>query len=399
MIFCKKTINNLRIGDFKMAKEIVGMLLAGGKGTRLGQLTKNVAKPAVPFGGKYRIIDFTLSNLTNSNINTVGVLVQYAPLMLNRHIGMGKPWSLDKLDGGVTVLAPFADQTGASWFEGTADAITKNIHFIDQYDPEYLLILSGDHIYQMDYQAMLDHHKEKNADATISVIEVPFEEASRFGILNTEDDLKIYEFDEKPAVPKNNLASMGIYIFNWKVLREYLVEDEKDTQSEHDFGNDIIPKMLADNKLLYAYRFDGYWKDVGTIQSYWEANMDLLNEDLSELLNSKTWPTFSHEANLPPQFIGSEANITDSLICPGSFIFGHVEHSVLFSEVTVGNGTFIKDSIIHPKTVIGENCKIDKAIIMDKINIPDGTVIDGNTSEEPIVVGPDNLSKFTGGTK
>ncbi|MCG7420342.1 glucose-1-phosphate adenylyltransferase [Macrococcoides goetzii] len=382
-----------------MAKEIVGMLLAGGKGTRLGQLTKNVAKPAVPFGGKYRIIDFTLSNLTNSNINTVGVLVQYAPLMLNRHIGMGKPWSLDKLDGGVTVLAPFANQTGASWFEGTADAITKNIHFIDQYDPEYLLILSGDHIYQMDYQAMLDHHKEKNADATISVIEVPFEEASRFGILNTEDDLKIYEFDEKPAVPKNNLASMGIYIFNWKVLREYLVEDEKDTQSEHDFGNDIIPKMLADNKLLYAYRFDGYWKDVGTIQSYWEANMDLLNEDLSELLNSKTWPTFSHEANLPPQFIGSEANITDSLICPGSFIFGHVEHSVLFSEVTVGKGTFIKDSIIHPKTVIGENCKIDKAIIMDKINIPDGTVIDGNTSEEPIVVGPDNLSKFTGGTK
>lgn len=382
-----------------MAKEIVGMLLAGGKGTRLGQLTKNVAKPAVPFGGKYRIIDFTLSNLTNSNINTVGVLVQYAPLMLNRHIGMGKPWSLDKLDGGVTVLAPFADQTGASWFEGTADAITKNIHFIDQYDPEYLLILSGDHIYQMDYQAMLDHHKEKNADATISVIEVPFEEASRFGILNTEEDLKIYEFDEKPAVPKNNLASMGIYIFNWKVLREYLVEDEKDTQSEHDFGNDIIPKMLADNKLLYAYRFDGYWKDVGTIQSYWEANMDLLNEDLSELLNSKTWPTFSHEANLPPQFIGNEANITDSLICPGSFIFGHVEHSVLFSEVTVGNGAFIKDSIIHPKTVIGENCKIHKAIIMDKINIPDGTVIDGNNSEEPIVVGPDNLSEFTGGSK
>ncbi len=382
-----------------MAKEIVGMLLAGGKGTRLGQLTKNVAKPAVPFGGKYRIIDFTLSNLTNSNINTVGVTVQYAPLMLNRHIGMGKPWSLDKLDGGVTVLAPFADQTGASWFEGTADAITKNIHFIDQYDPEYLLILSGDHIYQMDYQAMLDHHKEKNADATISVIEVPFEEASRFGILNTEEDLKIYEFDEKPAVPKNNLASMGIYIFNWKVLREYLVEDEKDTQSEHDFGNDIIPKMLADNKLLYAYRFDGYWKDVGTIQSYWEANMDLLNEDLSELLNSKTWPTFSHEANLPPQFIGSEANITDSLICPGSFIFGHVEHSVLFSEVTVGNGAFIKDSIIHPKTVIGENCKIHKAIIMDKINIPDGTVIDGNNSEEPIVVGPDNLSEFTGGSK
>ncbi|MCU7558015.1 glucose-1-phosphate adenylyltransferase [Macrococcus sp. TMW 2.2395] len=382
-----------------MAKEIVGMLLAGGKGTRLGQLTKKVAKPAVPFGGKYRIIDFTLSNLANSNIHTVGVLVQYAPLMLNRHIGMGKPWSLDKQEGGVTVLAPFADQTGASWFEGTADAITKNIHFIDQYDPEYLLILSGDHIYQMDYQAMLEHHKAKNADATISVIEVPFEEASRFGILNTEDDLKIYEFDEKPAVPKNNLASMGIYIFNWKVLREYLIADEKDTNSEHDFGNDIIPKMLADNKLLYAYRFEGYWKDVGTIQSYWEANMDLLNEDLSELLNSKTWPTFSHEANLPPQFIGGEANITDSLICPGSFIFGHVEHSVLFSEVTVGKGSHIKDAIIHPKTVIGEHCKIDKAIIMNKIVIPDGTVIDGTQCDEPIVIGPDNLSEYTGGTK
>lgn len=380
-----------------MAKEVVGMLLAGGKGTRLGQLTKNVAKPAVPFGGKYRIIDFTLSNLTNSNIDTVGVLVQYAPLMLNRHIGMGKPWSLDKQDGGVTVLAPFANQTGASWFEGTADAITKNIHFIDQYNPEYLLILSGDHIYQMDYQAMLDHHKEKQADATISVIEVPIEEASRFGILNTEDDLKIYEFDEKPEVPKNNLASMGIYIFNWKVLREYLIEDEQDNTSEHDFGNDIIPKMLADNRLLYAYRFDGYWKDVGTIQSYWEANMDLLQEDLSELLNSKTWPTFSHEANLPPQFIGGEANITDSLICPGSFIFGHVEHSVLFSEVTVGKGTHIKDAIIHPKTVIGENCTIEKAIIMNKIEIPDGTVIDGTQSNEPIVVGPDNLNEFTNG--
>ncbi|STY75863.1 Glucose-1-phosphate adenylyltransferase [Macrococcoides caseolyticum] len=275
------------VGDI-MSNEVVGMLLAGGKGTRLGQLTKNIAKPAVPFGGKYRIIDFTLSNLSNSNISTVGVLVQYAPLMLNRHIGLGKPWSLDKQDGGVSVLAPFANQEGASWFEGTADAITKNIHFIDQYAPEYLLILSGDHIYQMDYQQMLDFHKEKQADATISVIEVPIEEASRFGILNTEADLKIYEFDEKPQHPKNNLASMGIYIFDWKVLREYLIADEQDTQSEHDFGNDIIPKMLDANKLLYAYRFEGYWKDVGTIQSYWEANMDLLEEDLKELLNSKS---------------------------------------------------------------------------------------------------------------
>lgn len=312
---------------------------------------------------------------------------------------MGKPWGLDKQEGGVTVLAPFANQTGASWFEGTADAITKNIHFIDQYDPEYLLILSGDHIYQMDYQEMLNFHKKQQADATISVIEVPIEEASRFGILNTEEDLKIYEFDEKPAVPKNNLASMGIYIFNWKVLRDYLVQDETDAESEHDFGNDIIPKMLADDKQLYAYRFDGYWKDVGTIQSYWEANMDLLEEDLAQLLNSKSWPTFSHETNLPPQYIGENAHITDSLICPGSFIFGEVIHSVLFSEVTVGEGTVINDAIIHPQTIIGENCQIKKAIIMNNIEIPDHTVIDGTTEEEPIVIGPDNIGEYINGGK
>ncbi|WP_420908248.1 glucose-1-phosphate adenylyltransferase [Macrococcus armenti] len=380
-----------------MANEVVGMLLAGGKGTRLGQLTKNIAKPAVPFGGKYRIIDFTLSNLSNSNITTVGVLVQYAPLILNRHIGLGKPWSLDKENGGVSVLAPFANQEGASWFEGTADAITKNIHFIDQYDPEYLLILSGDHIYQMDYQKMLDFHKEKQADATISVIEVPIEEASRFGILNTEEDLKIYEFDEKPKVPKNNLASMGIYIFNWRILREYLIADEKNENSEHDFGHDIIPKMLHDHKRLYAYRFDGYWKDVGTIQSYWEANMDLLEEDLKELLNSKTWPTYSHEENLPPQYIGKNADIDNSLVCPGSFIFGHVNHSILFSEVTIGEGSQVIDAIIHPKTEIGKNCIIKKAIIMDNLKIDDGVVIDGSEADEPIVVGKNNIHEFTGG--
>ncbi|TDM15047.1 glucose-1-phosphate adenylyltransferase [Macrococcus bovicus] len=382
-----------------MSTEVVGMLLAGGKGTRLGQLTKNIAKPAVPFGGKYRIIDFTLSNLSNSEISTVGVLVQYAPLLLNRHIGMGKPWGLDRQEGGISVLAPFANQEGASWFEGTADAITKNIHFIDQYDPEYLLILSGDHIYQMDYQRMLDFHKEKHADATISVIEVPLEEASRFGILNTEEDYKIYEFDEKPAVPKNNLASMGIYIFNWKLLREYLVEDEKDPNSEHDFGNDIIPKMLDNGKQLYAYRFDGYWKDVGTIQSYWEANMDLLEEDLAQLLNSKTWPTYSHELNLPPQYIGAEAELKDSLICPGSFIFGKVNHSVLFSEVAIRQGSLIQDAIIQPRTEVGENCVIKKAIIMHDLMIPDGVTIDGSNEAEPIVVGPDNIDDFIKGGK
>lgn len=382
-----------------MSTEVVGMLLAGGKGTRLGQLTKNIAKPAVPFGGKYRIIDFTLSNLSNSEISTVGVLVQYAPLLLNRHIGMGKPWGLDRQEGGISVLAPFANQEGASWFEGTADAITKNIHFIDQYDPEYLLILSGDHIYQMDYQRMLDFHKEKHADATISVIEVPLEEASRFGILNTEEDYKIYEFDEKPAVPKNNLASMGIYIFNWKLLREYLVEDEKNPNSEHDFGNDIIPKMLDNGKQLYAYRFDGYWKDVGTIQSYWEANMDLLEEDLAQLLDSKTWPTYSHELNLPPQYIGAEAELKDSLICPGSFIFGKVNHSVLFNEVAIGQGSLIQDAIIQPRTEVGENCVIKKAIIMHDLKIPDGVTIDGSNEAEPIVVGPDNIDDFINGGK
>ncbi|GGA97333.1 glucose-1-phosphate adenylyltransferase [Macrococcus hajekii] len=382
-----------------MSTEVVGMLLAGGKGTRLGQLTKKIAKPAVPFGGKYRIIDFTLSNLSNSEITTVGVLVQYAPLLLNRHIGMGKPWGLDRQEGGISVLAPFADQTGASWFEGTADAITKNIHFIDQYDPEYLLILSGDHIYQMDYQQMLDFHKERNADATISVIEVPMEEASRFGILNTEEDYKIYEFDEKPAEPKNNLASMGIYIFNWKVLREYLINDEKDTASEHDFGNDIIPKMLDDDRQLYAYRFDGYWKDVGTIQSYWEANMDLLEEDLDKLLSSKTWPTYSHELNLPPQYIGQNAELSESLICPGSFIFGKIKHSVLFSEVTVGENTVVEDAIIHPRTVVGKDCIIRKAILMHDLDIPDGVTIDGSNKAEPIVIGPDNIADYTNGGK
>ncbi|ULG72823.1 glucose-1-phosphate adenylyltransferase [Macrococcus brunensis] len=382
-----------------MSTEVVGMLLAGGKGTRLGQLTKKIAKPAVPFGGKYRIIDFTLSNLSNSEISTVGVLVQYAPLLLNRHIGMGKPWGLDRQEGGISVLAPFANQEGASWFEGTADAITKNIHFIDQYDPEYLLILSGDHIYQMDYQRMLDFHKEKNADATISVIEVPMEDASRFGILNTEEDYKIYEFDEKPEVPKNNLASMGIYIFNWKLLREYLVEDEKDPNSEHDFGNDIIPKMLDNDKQLYAYRFDGYWKDVGTIQSYWEATMDLLEEDLAELLNSKTWPTYSHELNLPPQYIGEEAELKDSLVCPGSFIFGKVNHSVLFSEVSIGKDTLIQDAIIQPRTEVGENCVIKKAIIMHDLEIPNGVTIDGSNEAEPIVVGPENIDDYINGGK
>lgn len=377
--------------------KMLGMLLAGGKGTRLGQLTKDIAKPAVPFGGKYRIIDFTLSNLTNSNVSTVGVLVQYAPLKLNKHIGIGKPWGLDRQSGGVSVLAPFANNEGASWFEGTADAITKNIHYIDNYDPEYLLILSGDHIYHMDYDRMLKFHEQNKADATISVIEVPFEEASRFGILNTEEDLKIYEFDEKPKVPKNNLASMGIYIFNWSVLRDYLIEDEQDTTSEHDFGHDIIPKMLNNDLNLYAYRFEGYWKDVGTIQSYWEANMDLLNEDLSQLLSSKSWPTFSHEENLPPQYIGPKATISNALICPGSFIFGKIENSVLFSEVTVGINTSVSQSIIHPRTVVGEQCVIDRAIIMEQLHIPDGTVIKGNPNDEPIVVGPENIHEFIGG--
>ncbi|CAM3854970.1 glucose-1-phosphate adenylyltransferase [Alkalicoccus chagannorensis] len=378
-----------------MKKRCVGMLLAGGEGKRLGLLTKNLAKPAVPFGGKYRIIDFTLSNCSNSGIYTVGVLTQYSPLELNKHIGIGKPWDLDRQSDGVTILSPYTAKEGGSWYQGTADAIYRNIHYIDQYDPEYVLVISGDHIYQMDYDAMIRHHEEKASDATISVIEVPWEEAPRFGILNTKDNLEIYEFDEKPAEPKSNLASMGIYVFNWRTLREYLLEDAAKSDSDHDFGKDVIPAMLNDEKRLYAYRYEGYWKDVGTIQSYWEANMDLLEEDLSVSLNNKSWRTYSQDTNFPPQFIDSAAEVENSLINSGSWISGTVKNSILFECIHVGRSSHVNESILHPHVKVGSGCEITRAIIMENVVIPDGTVIDGTTEPEPVVIDSAYIAQLT----
>ncbi|GEL07674.1 glucose-1-phosphate adenylyltransferase [Salisediminibacterium halotolerans] len=379
-----------------MKKEIVGMLLAGGEGKRLGLLTKHLAKPAVHFGGKYRIIDFTLSNCSNSKIHTVGVLTQYSPLELNRHIGIGKPWDMDRQRDGLATLSPYTAQDGGSWYKGTADAISQNIHYIDQYDPEYILVISGDHIYQMDYRKMLEQHKETGSEATISVMEVPWDEASRFGILNTRENLEIYEFDEKPANPKNNLASMGIYIFTWASLRNYLIEDMKKEDSSHDFGKDIIPAMLNDDHRMFAYRFDGYWKDVGTVKSYWEANMDLLEEDLSLSLNNREWRTYSHDSHYPPHYVDQDGKVNNSLVTSGSWISGSVNHSVLFERVDIGKGSVVEDSILHPSVSVGSDCTIKRAIIMEETVIPDETVINGEQYDEPVVINQQNIADFNG---
>ena len=372
-------------------KKCVAMLLAGGKGSRLNSLTKDLAKPAVPFGGKYRIIDFPLSNCVNSGIDTVGVLTQYQPLVLNSYIGIGSAWDLDRKDGGVTVLPPYAETSEVKWYTGTASAIYQNINYLKQYQPEYVLILSGDHIYKMNYESMLEYHIEKRADATISLIEVPWAEASRFGIMNTNEDLRISEFEEKPAEPKNNLASMGIYIFNWKVLKEYLEMDARNTKSSHDFGKDIIPMMLEENKKLYAYPFKGYWKDVGTVKSLWEANMDLLNDECDLDLFDHDWRIYSVNPNQPPQYISPDAIVKESLINEGCTIEGEIENSVLFQGVRVGKGSKIKESVIMPDAVIGKNVKIEKAIVPSDVIIPDGTVI-RSLDDEIILVTEEMLS-------
>ena len=342
---------------------MVAMILAGGQGSRLGVLTKKLAKPAVPYGGKYRIIDFPLSNCSNSGIYSVGVLTQYKPLELNAHIGIGTPWDLDRRDGGVSILPPYQEEKGGNWYKGTANAIYQNIEFVDRYDPEYVLILSGDHIYKMDYDKMLQFHKEKNAEATIAVIEVPMEEACRFGIMNTNDDLSIYEFEEKPANPKSNMASMGVYIFNWKVLRQALKDDEKDKESSNDFGKNIIPKLLNEGRKLVAYPFKGYWKDVGTISSLWEANMDLLKRESGLNLYDDDWKIYSVSPVRPDQYIGKDANVKNSLVVEGCTVHGKVENSVLFEGVYIGKNTVIKDSVIMTDAKIGDNVVINKAII------------------------------------
>ena len=356
-------------------KECIAMLLAGGQGSRLGVLTQNIAKPAVPYGGKYRIIDFPLSNCINSGIETVGVLTQYQPLELNEYIGSGKPWDLDRHNGGVHILPPYQRSDGAVWYKGTANAIYQNIPFIERYDPEYVVILSGDHIYKMDYSDMLLTHKESGADCTIAVLEVEMEEASRFGILNAKADGTIYEFEEKPANPKSNLASMGIYIFNWSVLRKYLEEDEQNPDSSNDFGKNIIPNMLGDGKKLVTYRFADYWKDVGTIDSLWEANLDLLNPKVELDLSDPKWRIYSGNPSSPPQYISVTAQVENSLITEGCNVYGKVDFSILFNNVTVEEGAEVRDSLIMPGAVIKKDASVQYAIIAENAIIEEGAKI------------------------
>lgn len=356
-------------------QECVAMLLAGGQGSRLYALTRHIAKPAVPYGGKYRIIDFPLSNCTNSGIDTVGVLTQYQPLELSDYIGSGQPWDLDRLDAGVHVLPPYQRNKGADWYKGTANAIYQNMAFIERYDPEYVLVLSGDHIYKMDYSKMIAFHQKNQADCTIAVIEVPLAEASRFGILNTNPDDSIYEFDEKPAEPKSNLASMGIYVFNWQKLRQYLTADEADPNSQNDFGKNVLPAMLAAGERMFAYRFEGYWKDVGTIESLWEANMDLLNPKVPLNLDDREWKIYSRNAGLPPHYLSETAHVQNSMISEGGVIEGDVDFSVLFADVTVEKGAEIRDSILMPGAHVKKGARVQYAILAENVVIEENAVV------------------------
>ena len=358
-----------------MKKECIAMLLAGGQGSRLYVLTENMAKPAVPFGGKFRIIDFPLSNCANAGIDTVGVLTQYRPLELNRYIGSGQPWDLDRADGGVHILPPYQSAGGASWYKGTANAIFQNIGFVDMYDPEYVLILSGDHIYKMNYAKMLAHHKKAGADCTISVMEVPWEDAPRFGIMNVDENDTITEFEEKPAHPKSNLASMGIYVFTWKKLRQYLIEDESDEASSNDFGKNIIPKMLQNGEKMAAYRFSGYWKDVGTIDSLWEANLDLLNPKVDLDLSDPSWKIYSRTPTAPPHYVSPDATVQNSMVTEGCEISGDVDFSVIFADVTIEKGAVIRDSIIMPGTVIKSGAVVQYAIVAENAVIEENAVV------------------------
>lgn len=373
-------------------KQIIAMILAGGQGSRLLDLTEKIAKPGVPFGGKYRIIDFTLSNCSNSGIDTVGVLTQYEPHILNDHIGRGSPWDLDRMDGGVTVLQPHTKKNDeGGWYKGTANAIYQNMQFIDKYDPENVLILSGDHIYKMDYEKMLKFHKEKDADVTIGVFNVPMKDAPSFGIMNANEDYSIYEFEEKPKQPKSTLASMGIYIFKWSVLKEYLLEDEKDPASSNDFGKNIIPNLLNDHKKLFAYPFEGYWKDVGTIESFWDAHMDLLKPDNELNIFDKDWKINTRQGVYPPLYVSDDAVITTSLVDKGCEIEGVVKNSVIFPGIKIGKNSKVINSVIMQDTVIEENVIINKAIIADEVVIKKNTVIGDDT--EIAIIGHGRIVK------
>ena len=364
-------------------KKCVAMILAGGQGSRLGALTQNVAKPAVSFGAKYKIIDFVLSNCTNSGFDTVGILTQYQPLDLNTYVGNGQPWDLDVIDGGAFVLPPYMSAEKGEWYKGTANAIYQNLNFISRFDPEYVLILSGDHIYKMDYSKMLDKHIENNADCTIATITVPWEEASRFGILSADETGRITEFAEKPKVPKSNQASMGIYIFNWKTLRDELIKDEAKVGSSNDFGKDIIPTMLNNGQRLFIYGFKGYWKDVGTISSLWEANMDLLDENCELDINDPTWPIMARTTASRPHYIDPRASVVNSMITEGCEVNGDVKHSVLFHNVKIGKNSKVTDSIIMNNVVIGDNVIINNAVIGDDAVIENNVRINSKGVDTP----------------
>lgn len=355
--------------------ECIAMLLAGGQGSRLGVLTKNIAKPAVPYGGKYKIIDFPLSNCVNSGISTVGVLTQYQPLELNDYIGNGQAWDLDRANGGVHMLSPYQQIKGMEWYKGTANAIYQNIHFIDRYNPEYVAVLSGDHIYKMDYNKMLEYHKANDAACTIAMLEVPWEEASRFGLMILNDDNSISEFEEKPKNPRSNKASMGVYIFTWSKLRKYLIDDENNPDSSNDFGKDVIPAMHRSGERMFAYLFDGYWKDVGTIDSLWEANLDLLNPKVNLDLSDDTWKIYSKTPTVPPQYISATADVQNSMVAEGSEVFGEVDYSILFHNVTVEEGAKVRYSIVMPGAVIKKGADVEYSIIAENAVIEENAKV------------------------
>ena len=367
----------------KIKKKCVAMLLAGGQGSRLYALTQKVAKPAIPYGGKNRFIDFPLSNCINSGIDTVGVLTQYQPMVLNEYIGNGQPWDLDKMHGGVHVLPPYQTAAGASWYEGTANAIYQNMAFIERYDPEYVIVLGGDHIYKMDYSKMLDYHIANNADSTIAVIDVPRSEASRFGIMTCDEEGRIVDFTEKPKEPKSTLASMGIYVFSWEKLRKYLIENENANTGSKDFGKDIIPAMLANDERLFAYEFEGYWKDVGTLDSLWEANMDLLSPSVPLNLYDPNWKVYSRHNNMPPQYIGKNAHVENSMITEGSVVDGTVDFSIISSGVTIEEGASVKYSIVMPVTTIKKNAVVEYAIIGENCVVESDAMIGMNPESVP----------------
>ncbi|HEO2264681.1 TPA: glucose-1-phosphate adenylyltransferase [Streptococcus agalactiae] len=367
-----------------MKNEMLALILAGGQGTRLGKLTQSIAKPAVQFGGRYRIIDFALSNCANSGINNVGVITQYQPLELNTHIGNGSSWGLDGIDSGVTVLQPYSATEGNRWFQGTSHAIYQNIDYIDRINPEYVLILSGDHIYKMNYDDMLQTHKDNLASLTVAVLDVPLKEASRFGIMNTDSNDRIVEFEEKPEHPKSTKASMGIYIFDWKRLRTVLIDGEKNGIDMSDFGKNVIPAYLESGERVYTYNFDGYWKDVGTIESLWEANMEYIGEDNKLHSRDRSWKIYSKNLIAPPNFMTEDANVKDSLVVDGCFVAGNVEYSILSTNVQVKPNAIIKDSFVMSGATIGEGAKINRAIIGEDAVIGDGVVIDGSKEVEVI---------------